>query len=323
MKRPIPVSYTSKAKLVWTMSQREKTVQNRPVCFVQWLCIGKYLPILAFAAGLLSSCNREEMGDIISLPNGKYPLQLTAEVVQPQTRAGGKDSWTGGEEIGVLLHGMAEPKKYVIKDASGKANPTAGNVIYWQSRADTQVSAWYPYTDGLPINISDQSSGYAAFDLLYATTVGRYDLPVNLTFKHLLTKIEIKLTAGSGITAEDITGATVTLLGENTVSFSNGTVGGAASHNGEIQPYHNAAESRFEAVVVPQNMTGKPLVRVGVGGKDFLYTPATDVSGKLEANKRYSYTITVRANSIEVKEVMGGSWSAGGEEDVTGYVTGF
>lgn len=317
MKRPVTISCPGRAESVLAIPWQKRAAQGQPVCSAHRLRIGNCLPVLALAAGLLLSCGKEETGGVTSLPQGIYPLQLTAEVAQPQTRAGGKDSWAGGEEIGVMLQGMTEAKKYIIEDASGKANPAAGNVVYWQSRADTQVSAWYPYTDGSPVNISDQSSGYAAFDLLYASTLGHYGLPVNLTFNHLLTKIEIKLTAGSGITAEHINGATVTLFGENTVSFNKGTVGAAVSHNGEIKPYHNTTEGRFEAVVVPQNMTGKPLVRIGIGGKDFLYTPATEASGNLETNKRYSYLITVKANGIEVKEVTGGSWSAGGEEDVT------
>lgn len=317
MKRPVTISCMSRAKTVAAMPRQKRAAQGRPVCPVQRLRIGSCLPVLALAAGLLLSCGKEETGSVTSLPKGICPLQLTAEVAQPQTRAGGKESWTGGEEIGVMLQGMTEARKYIIADASGRADPAAGNVIYWQSTAETQVSAWYPYTDGSPVDIADQSSGYAAFDLLYATTSGRYDLPVNLTFNHLMTKIEIRLTAGSGITAEQIDGATVTLLGENTVSFNNGTVGAAASYNREIKPYHNTAEGRFEAVVVPQNMTGKPLIRIGIGGREFMYIPATDASGNLEADKRYSYRITVKTYGIEVKEVTGGSWSAGGEEDVT------
>ena len=103
-----------------------------------------YLLLQAALLLLLASCNQEETGGVTPLPDGKYPLQLTAELAQPQTRAGGKDTWTGGDEIGVLLGEMPDAKKYVM-DASGKTQPAdAENTIYWQSTAEASVQAWYP-----------------------------------------------------------------------------------------------------------------------------------------------------------------------------------
>ena len=265
---------------------------------------------------LFVSCSEEETGGIAPLPDSKYPLQLTAKVAQPQTRAGGKDSWTGGEEIGVMLEGMLDPKKYVM-DASGKAEPVdAENTIYWQNTAETRVTAWTPNIFDPNVDISDQSGGYADFDLLYATALGRYDRDVNLRFNHRMAKIEVTLAAGDGITEETIEGATVTFLGDSEAYFSGGMVGLADKSDGEIKPYHDAAMKKYEAVVVPQNMTDKPLVRIDIGGKTFAYTPETDAAGNLEANKRYAYTITVNANSIDVQAVTGGTWNDGGEEDV-------
>ena len=72
---------------------------------------------------------------------------------------------------------------------------------------------------------------------------------------------------------------------------------------GEIELYHDAAAKKFEAVVVPQDMTGKPFIRIGIGGRTFAYTPETEAVGKLEAGKRYAYTITVKANGIDVQAV--------------------
>lgn len=70
-------------------------------------------------------------------------------------------------------------------------------------------------------------------------------------------------------------------------------------------------------MVVPQNMKGKPLVQVNIGGKEFVYTPQTDAAGNLEPGKRYGYHITVKANGIEVTAVTGGTWSEDGEVDMT------
>ena len=118
---------------------------------------------------LAVSCDTDETGGINTLPDGKYPLQLTTEVVQPQTRGGGKDAWTGTEEIGVKLDGMSTAKKYVVA-STGEASPAdAANTIYWQDTDEKQVTAWYPYTTASSVDISDQSNGYAAFDFMSAT----------------------------------------------------------------------------------------------------------------------------------------------------------
>ena len=289
----------------------------------RWPHVGTWLPALMLAGGLLVSCGKDDtVGNTTSLPEGMYPLKLTAEVAQqPQTRAGGKETWTGGEEIGVTVEGYigGMPKTYVM-DASGNAVPKDdANAIYWKNTAEARITAWTPpYINGSPyVDISDQSGGYAAFDILYASAVGRYGQTINLRFNHRMAKMEITLAAGEGVTEEEVEGATVTLLGDSEAYFSCGMVGAADQSDGEIKPYHDAATKKYEAVVVPQDMTGKPLIRIAVGSDVFTYTPDTDAAGNLKSGKRYAYTITVKANGINVQSVGSGTWVANGEENVT------
>ena len=289
----------------------------------RWPHVGSWLPALMLAGGLLVSCGKDDtVGNTTSLPEGMYPLKLTAEVAQqPQTRAGGKETWTGGEEIGVTVEGYigGMPKTYVM-DASGNAVPKdAANTIYGKNTDEARITAWTPpYINGSPdVDISDQSGGYAAFDILYASAVGRYGQTINLRFNHRMAKMEITLAAGEGVTEEEVEGATVTLLGDSEAYFSCGMVGAADQSDGEIKPYHDAATKKYEAVVVPQYMTGKPLIRIAVGSDVFTYTPDTDAAGNLKSGKRYAYTITVKANGINVQSVGSGTWVANGEENVT------
>ena len=267
---------------------------------------------------LAVSCDTDETGGIKTLPDGKYPLQLTTEVVQPQTRGGGKDVWTGTEEIGVKLGGMSTAKKYVVA-STGEASPAdAANTIYWQDTDEKQVTAWYPYTTASSVDISDQSNGYAAFDFMSATATGSYQQTVSLSFKHLMSKVVVKLTAGDGITADEIAGASVTLRGKTAVSFTNGAVTTSSTTDGLIESYYDATEKKYEAVVVPQDMTGKMLVVVNIGNDSFAYTPETTTEGNLEAGTSYEYAVTVKANGIEVTEVkVGSEWSESASEDAT------
>lgn len=289
-----------------------RNIARRP-----WPRIGDWLPVVMLICGVLASCSSEDESTA-PLPDGKYPLQLTAEVAQPQTRAGGKDAWTGGEEIRVSLEGVFGNKTYVM-DASGNASPKdADNAFYWKNTDEARVSAWTPDIES-ETDISDQSGGYAAFDVLYASAIGRYDQAINLRFIHRMAKIEVILKAGEGITEEELEGATVTIFGDPLTHSTAGLVAPGDQSDGEIKPYYDAATKKYEALVPPQNMTGKPLVRISIGSNDFTYTPETEAAGKFDFfdGKRYAYTITVKANGIDVQSVTSGTWVANGEENVT------
>lgn len=289
-----------------------RNIARRP-----WPRIGDWLPVVMLICGVLASCSSEDESTA-PLPDGKYPLQLTAEVAQPQTRAGGKDAWTGGEEIRVSLEGVFGNKTYVM-DASGNASPKdADNAFYWKNTDEARVSAWTPDIES-ETDISDQSGGYAAFDVLYASAIGRYDQAINLRFIHRMAKIEVILKAGEGITEEELEGATVTIFGDPLTHSTAGLVAPGDQSDGEIKPYYDAATKKYEALVPPQNMTGKPLVRISIGSNDFTYTPETEAAGKFDffGGKRYAYTITVKANGIDVQSVTSGTWVANGEENVT------
>ena len=289
-----------------------RNIARRP-----WPRIGGWLPVMMLICGVLASCSSEDESTA-PLPDGKYPLQLTAEVAQPQTRAGGKDAWTGGEEIRVSLEGVFGNKTYVM-DASGNASPKdADNAFYWKNTDEARVSAWTPDIES-ETDISDQSGGYAAFDVLYASAIGRYDQAINLRFIHRMAKIEVILKAGEGIMEEELEGATVTIFGDPLTHSTAGLVSPGDQSDGEIKPYYDAATKKYEALVPPQDMTGKPLIRISIGSNDFTYTPETEAAGKFGffGGKRYAYTITVKANGIDVQSVTSGTWVANGEENVT------
>ena len=276
-----------------------------------------YWTILASLSLMAASCGKTEPESATALPEGKYPLKLTAEMTQPLTRSGGKDAWAGGEEIGVSMDGLLSPRKFVI-EPGGSAKPIdAANAIWWKNADEARVTAWYPDIVNPALDISDQSGGYADFDLVWATAVGRYDRDIVLQFTHRMAKIEFSLAAGDGITEEELASASVKVLGDDEAYFSIGMIGAADKSDGEIAPYYDSATKKFEAVVVPQDMTGKPLIRIGLGGKTFAYTPETQSKGKLDAGTCHSYAITVKANGLEVETPWGYDWSDGGEENVT------
>lgn len=269
---------------------------------------------LAAALLLLSACSNDEPGNS-TLPEGDYPLRLTATVGLPQSRAGGKDDWQGGEEIAVSVSNYTG--KYVL-DGTGNAT-ASGTPYYWKDTSPATVRAWYPYAVGQQTHdISDQSQGYSSLDFLYAEAGGSYAAPVSLAFIHQMAKVSYTLVKGDGITDVDLSAATVTLFGDKSVRVKDGKIiSTAASKTDEIVTYQDAVSFTGSAVMVPQNMTGSPMIKVNVNGTEFIYTPASEADGNLQSGFNHNYTITVKGNGIQVEKVISGAWIDGGSQDIS------
>lgn len=264
----------------------------------------------------LASCSQDDIpgnpqGE--PLPGGEYPLMLTASVDGIRSRAAGKDAWTDGDEIGVCIGTDGAAGSYKL-NADGTAKE-AVTPVYWKNTASATVKAWYPYADKTNISIIDQSKGYAAYDFLTATAENQsYRTPVSLNFKHQMAKVKYILQAGTGITADELATATVSVNGYYRLSFNRGALTRYYTTNSWITPFVTSA-TEGEALLFPQNMAGKQFIRVKINNTFCYYTPkAEENAGNLVAGKAYTYTITVNAYDIEVKEVTGGTWSDGGSE---------
>lgn len=47
-----------------------------------WPCVSGWLAVMTLMGWLFASCDNEETGVPASLPDGKYPLSMTAEINQ-------------------------------------------------------------------------------------------------------------------------------------------------------------------------------------------------------------------------------------------------
>lgn len=259
----------------------------------------------------LASCSQDDLPGIQQsglLPDGEYPLMLTASVDEMKTRAAGKDAWTDGDAIGVRIGADGAAGHYKL-NADGTVKE-AVTLVYWQNAAPADVKAWYPYTPQEDVDISDQSKGFAAFDYLTAVAENRtFQNPVELKFKHRMAKVSYRLQKGGTITDGELASATVQIAGYTSATFAEGKLTG--KNQGWITP-----TSDKDALLVPQNMTGKRFIKVSINNKDFYYTPASKTSGGLlEAGNPYHYTITVTPYGIKVTAATG-EWAVGNTEDV-------
>ena len=223
------------------------------------------------------------------LPEGRYALEVTARVEDGSRGLDVKKVWKAGDRIGVKVtsaNGESSSGIYRVTDDAG--NVEAESAAYWRSVGEGTVTAWYPVD---ATDISTQEDGNADFDaagldVLTASTTCNFGEVADLGFTHALARVRVDV-----MDRDDkllpVKGVKVSVLGKTAVEFREGvmTTGGGT---GGTAAQANAWAGLSAALVVP----GEIGVRVEVGGKSFIYTPA---AGKMpEAGKVNSYTVKLK-----------------------------
>ena len=294
-------------------------------------------------------------------------MTFTATGLQatPQTRAATADGqWTTGDEVAIQVKGVKDGvKKYTPTSISNNAATatlqaaTDETPFYWKSTTEEKiVSAWYPYTATKPStfivkkdqNGTDGTDGYQASDLIYvASQKVTYSGSKELTFKHLPVKVVVNLKAGTGVTANEVTSASVTIINQSLTSgaITYGTTSTDATTDGtntadwsvaqvangdiditpkKVTPAATDCQKSVQALLVPRQMKGVSFIKVTAGGNDYYYTPEKETDANLQAGKQYTYTITVTKNGLTVTASGAADWT-GTKTEVEGKIpeTGF
>lgn len=278
--------------------------------FLQRMFSGS-LPVLLLAGGLLASCDKEDMTHTkgTPLPEGKYPLVLTASVGEMQTRSAGKDKWTNDDPVGVRIGDAgAKVGKYLVSTGGSTQPASDGDALYWQNTASATITAWYPYAGKVSLSNQNDAS-FVPLDFLLAETEANYQQKnVDLKFQHRMARVKYTLTNEAGITDPDWENVDVAIYGYTTVK-SDAAGGLNGSDEGWIIP------GKEDTWLLPQdNMTNKPFIKVSakVGGslRDFEYTPTGDAA-ILETGKVHTYNITVFRDKITVQLESSVAWGNG------------
>ena len=252
------------------------------------LYIGVALSLLG-----LASCSND---DSTEAPVSAKETPMTFDVVHPsQTRATATD-FENGDKIGVYIAKADMPLEIggnalnnePLTLTSGKWTP--GKNLFWDE-GTYNAYAYYPYMnvtsiEDQPVSVAtDQStaetngtlSGYEASDLLYAKTsnVAASTSPVPLSFKHVMSKLTIRLVKGEDFEGEMPTDAEIFI--HNTVptatfDISAGIV--TRDVKGKRATIKARQESNFQfgAIIVPQRLDNRvPLVEVVMKGVSFLF----------------------------------------------------
>lgn len=240
----------------------------------------------------------------------------------------------------------AKPKSVT---ASSSATATG---LFWPEGKNIDVFGWYPVNGSGGVTTATALNGTATFtiqpdqssvanyrksDLMFAKltdqshTVGETSKTLALKFSHLLSRIQVKLTAGAGMTAADLSGATITIgtsgayiTGSVPISsIYGGTVGTASGSLNALltlcTSYDSSNNNNAFAIIPPQNLNGKRLtVKLSSGAEMYVTLPSLNMTG----GNAYTYTATIAAAAVTVTATISdwgtktGTITTGGDQNL-------
>ena len=178
---------------------------------------------------------------------------------------------------------------------------TPATPVYWADQTTkADFYCYYPYASSVN-SVSaysfavqtDQSTeaGYKNSEFLWGKreAVSPTAEPVQITVKHAMSNIIVKLQAGDGYTAADMERATITVLGLKTQATINLATGVASAAGSGYDLTPKKENDGWRALVVPQSVSNAPLIKVEIDGDQYVLIQSIS----FEANKQHSCTLKV------------------------------
>lgn len=300
--------------------------------------IAKYIPAAALAL-VLAGCQSED--DFISSDYANDPMavHIRAGIEALQTRVnttGTGDTWETGDLISVAntsTGAVTGKDKAVYKYNGSTWVPEGADYMVWADDVNT-FEAYYPVVEGktdsyerfeLPTDQNssdpDDDNYIGRADYMTAAASQSKSDALNLTFKHHLTKVTVKI-SGYGdqyetvkptfqaptftvpTTTTPVPGKTLTVAGNGT------TVTGLFSEDASTEAKHS-----FTAVLLPGKYAADDtFVKLNIQGGTSLTVKANvqQLTDGLESGKAYTFNVTVGKNGATINSVTVGDWVTGG-----------
>lgn len=222
---------------------------------------------------------------------------MTFEVTHPSQTRATATNFEGGDRIGLYVAQADAPLEIGGNLVNNEAltyngsSWTAARTLYWDE-GTYNAYAYYPYIQGVssiddqPFSVAtDQSTaktatalgGYEASDLLFATSKGikASASPINLTFKHIMSKLKIRLVKGEDFEGEMPTTAQVYIhntVPTATIDLQAGMATRYVKGTQQTITAHQDDDYVFSAILVPQRVENRqPLVEVVMKGVSYMY----------------------------------------------------
>lgn len=287
---------------------------------------------VSLASLLLASCSADS---IDTERRDAEALTFIARLgVHADTRATSSGTWEGNELIAVRSISGGSTEEATLQYKANAEGELTGidesNTFYWRTPNDAAkaVTAWYEpqaaggysavYPDGQTFSVpADQRAGLQQGDFLMAPTktfpfVGDRMLP----FYHQMAKVRIRISSGTPI--GKIESATIGTLSSPLATQATFTAPtGAGKRYGSwselkdmaaitpmaITPDVDGFKTQLEALIVPQTVAGKTLMRVVIDGKAYTYTEDSGVE-KFLPGCVYTYNLKVGNSGLLINTTL-------------------
>lgn len=299
--------------------------------------IAKYIPAAALAL-VLAGCQSED--DFISSDYANDPMavHIRAGIEALQTRVNTTETgnaWDENDQISVAntSKGAVQGKDKAVYKYNGSTwEPEGADYMVWADDVNT-FEAYYPVVEGktdsytqfeLPTNQSSNTPGAANYigraDYMTAAASQSKSDALNLTFKHHLAKVTVKI-SGYGnqyatqkpvfqaptftvpTTTTTVDGKTLTVVGNGT------TVTGLFSEDASTEAKHS-----FTAVLLPGKYAADDtFVQLNIqGGTPFIVKANEQLTNGLVSGKAYTFNVTVGKDGATINSVTVGDWGTDG-----------
>lgn len=246
----------------------------------------------------LQSCQQEEQ--LLTGDESRREIVFTSIIDDSHLSRVVDASWEQDDKIGVFMKN-AETEEvlranvpYVTKSGNGNFVGENGPMEFPEGEGvKVDFIAYYPYTTCAEnfkqygIDLTNQQN-QRALDLMKAVNLVKRDATSpqgNLQFCHLLSKLVLNLTPSQGASLKGIKATVSALKVKGNADLSaNGTIT-LEDQTAAVEMFVNAEGTQAEAVLLPQDLTGKLKITLELNGEQREVT--TNISGKLEAGKKY------------------------------------
>lgn len=298
--------------------------------------IAKYIPAAALAL-VLAGCQSEDDFMSSGYANDPMAVHIRAGIEALQTRvntAGAGNAWDENDQISVTNtspEAITGKDKAVYKYNGSTWEPEGADYMVWADDVNT-FEAYYPVVEGktdsytqfeLPADQSSNTPGAANYigraDYMTAAASQSKSDALNLTFKHHLTKVTVKI-SGYGdqyetvkptfqaptftvpTTTTTVDGKTLTVAGNGT------TVTGLFSEDTSAEAKHS-----FTAVLLPGKYAADDtFVQLNIqGGTPLIVKANEQLTTGLESGKAYTFNVTVGKDGATINSVTVGDWVTG------------
>lgn len=282
--------------------------------------------LMVAALLLLAGCSNDNEGAATPEGDGRVALEVSSGI---ESRAY-DNKWESDDAIGIYMLKTgtatisegAENRRYFTADGGSAFTATTEQTIYFPlDGSKVDFIAYYPYqktlTNGaFTLDISTQTD-LSAIDLMTAGTktteaepLDKNHYKVQFKFAHRLTKLELNIGTGRGITTEDLKGLKVEVTKQRTSGSYDPqfeTFGVDSEPVQTVELNTNAGGTLAQAILLPT--TAADGINPIVTGREFLFTLkstgevfrwSVPDDKSFERGDKNIYNITINRSGVEV-----------------------